>query len=100
SLGTLAQLADLLWRHTTRTVTGLNFITQRVQVGDDVAGGIGVELRREDIDALAERIAPQLAQARAEAQAQMAMMQQAAAQQAAAARRGAAESPPASRRAA
>lgn len=92
-LGTLGQLVELLWRHTTRTVTGMNFIIQRFQVGDDVVGGMAVELRREDIDALAEQAAPQLAHARA--QAQMAMMQRAALAQ-----RAAAGSPPAQRRAA
>jgi hypothetical protein len=74
-LGTLAQLVEMLWRHTTRTVTGLNFISQRAQVGPLMVGGYAVELRRDDVDALAEQLTPQIAQA------ELAMQQAAQAQQ-------------------
>jgi Predicted metal binding domain/WXG100 protein secretion system (Wss), protein YukD len=75
-LGTLAQLVEVLWRHTTRTVTGLHFIAQRFAIGNAIVAASKIELRRDDVDALAEQLAPQLAQAQ-----QMAMMQQAVAQQ-------------------
>lgn len=66
-LGTLAHLCDVLWRHTTRTVTGLNMVAQRLPVDDAVVTNHVVELRREDVDALAERLRPQLALAAAQA---------------------------------
>lgn len=85
-LGTLPQLVEVLWRHTTRTVTGLHVIAQRVQLGNARLSAFQLELRRDDIDALAQQLGPQVAAAERMQQAalaQQAVLAQQAAQQAA-----------------
>lgn len=60
--GTLAHLCNLLWRATTRTITGLNFISQRIPVGSGAALNFAVELRQEDVEQLAANIQAQMPQ--------------------------------------
>jgi hypothetical protein len=60
--GTLAHLCNVLWRATTRTVAGLNFISQRIPLGNDAALNFGVELRQEDIDQLGANVQAQMPQ--------------------------------------
>jgi hypothetical protein len=50
--GTLAALCDLLWRRAVRTVTGLNFIAQRISIGDGGALNQAVEIRQENAEEL------------------------------------------------
>jgi len=60
--GTLAQIAETLWRLGSRTVTGLNFIAQRIPLAGQGAAmtGTRVEIRQEDVDALSAEIEAQL----------------------------------------
>jgi hypothetical protein len=52
--GTLGQLCDVLWRLTTRNVTGLNFVARRIEFGGQKLGeGLAVELAQEDVAAIA-----------------------------------------------
>jgi hypothetical protein len=58
--GTLARLCDLLWRTAVRSITGLNFIGQRVEVGGGGGVNFGIEVRQEDFEELRSNLLPQL----------------------------------------
>ena len=59
-LGTLAQLCDVLWRLTTATVVGLNFVAQRIPLGgEDAATQMAVEIRQDNVAALQAQIQAQ-----------------------------------------
>jgi hypothetical protein len=61
--GTLGQLCEVLWRLTTRSVTGLNFVSQRVAIGEGAATvNQGIELRQENVDQLTAQVQAQMAQ--------------------------------------
>ena len=61
-LGTLGQLCDLLWRLAVRPVTGLNFIAQRLAVGQLNSINQAIELRQENVDQLAAEAQAQMSQ--------------------------------------
>jgi hypothetical protein len=58
--GTLGALCDLLWRRAVRTVTGVNFIAQRVPIGDNAAVNHVIELRQEDVEELEAQLRGQM----------------------------------------
>ena len=58
--GTLGQICESLWRLTTRTVTGLNVIAQRVELGGGTSSANQtIEIRQENIDELRAQFEPQ-----------------------------------------
>lgn len=80
-IGTLGQLCEMLWRLTTRTVTGLQFVTRRVEIDGLNIGNQEFALRQEDVDSLAAEMRTQLGpQLPAQLQAQIQAQMQAAAQ--------------------
>jgi putative metal binding uncharacterized protein/uncharacterized protein DUF2604 len=58
--GTLVQLCDLLWRRAVRTIVGLNFISQRIPVGDGALPQLAVGIRQDNVDALSEQVQAQM----------------------------------------
>jgi hypothetical protein len=60
--GTLGALCDLIWRTTTRLVTGLDFTARRLTVDDNEVTQLDVEIRQDNVDALAEQLRSQLPQ--------------------------------------
>jgi hypothetical protein len=58
--GTLARLCDLLWRTAVRSITGLNFVGQRVEVAGIGPSNFGIEVRQENSDELRANLAPQV----------------------------------------
>ncbi len=60
-IGTLGQLCEVLWRLTTRTVTGMQFVARRVQVDQLTAVTQAFELRQENVDELAAQMRTQIA---------------------------------------
>lgn len=61
--GTLGQLCELLWRLTTRTVTGLSFLAQRIAIGEGAASvNHGIEIRQENVDQLSAQLQAQMSQ--------------------------------------
>jgi len=58
--GTLGRLCDLLWRTAVRSVTGLDFIAQRIPLGDIQAFQHLVEIRQENVDQLVISARPQM----------------------------------------
>lgn len=53
SWGTLAQMCDVLWRLTTRTVAGMSVSCRRIAVGEGVAVSMAGQLIQQDPDAAA-----------------------------------------------
>jgi len=72
-IGSLGQLCEVLWRMTTRTVTGLQFVSQRFEVDGVNVVNQEFALRQEDVDALRAQARTQMpiAQLQAQLQAQM-----------------------------
>lgn len=60
--GTLVQICELLWRTVARTVTGLNFIAQRLAVGQVNSLNQAIELRQENVDELTAQAQAQVSQ--------------------------------------
>lgn len=60
SYGTLARLCDLLWRTAVRSITGLNFASQRVEVAGGGSSNFGIEVRQENSEELRANFAPQV----------------------------------------
>ncbi|MFL5833350.1 MAG: putative metal-binding protein [Solirubrobacterales bacterium] len=60
--GTLAQLCDSLWRLAVRNVTGLNFISQRLAMGQLNSLNHAIELRQENVDQLTAEAQAQMSQ--------------------------------------
>jgi hypothetical protein len=58
--GTLVGLCNMIWRLTTRIVTGLNFVAKRIEIGGQKLGeGFGVEITQENVDAIAHQVGTQ-----------------------------------------
>lgn len=71
-IGTLGQLCEVIWRLTTRTVTGLQFVAQRIAVDNVNVVKQEFALRQEDVDALSSQTRAELAtQLPAQLQAQL-----------------------------
>lgn len=60
--GTLGALCDLIWRTTTRLVTGLNFTARQITVDDNKVGQLDVEIHQDNVDALSDQIRKQMPQ--------------------------------------
>ncbi len=60
--GALGRLCDLLWRAAVRSVTGLNFVSQRLPLGDAAHVNFAIEIRQEDVDQLAATVETQAPQ--------------------------------------
>jgi hypothetical protein len=60
--GTLGRLCDLLWRAAVRSVTGLNFVAQRLPLGDATPISLAIEIRQEDVEQLITSAEPQMPQ--------------------------------------
>ena len=71
-IGTLGQLCEVLWRMTTRTVTGLQFVSQRFEVDGVNVVNQEFTLRQEDVDALRNQARTQMPIAQLQAQMQAA----------------------------
>lgn len=80
NLGTLSHLVDVIWRHSTRQVTGLHVVMQRAEIqaaiGNVLVSRMQLQLRSEDVDALTEQVTAELAQLGQAAPAQVPLAQQ------------------------
>lgn len=55
NIGTLTQLCTLLWRLTTRTVTGLDFRARRVDIDQQMLVEMQVAIAQDDVDSLRQQ---------------------------------------------
>jgi hypothetical protein len=58
--GTLGRLCDLLWRTAVRTVTGFNFLSQRVGIPGRPPANFGIEIRQENFEEMRANLGGQM----------------------------------------